>query len=170
MTLPDDLREWDPRELRHVFGHHPTGVCVITAMDDGRPVGMVVGSFASVSLHPPLVAFLPDKSSSSFPGIRRAGSFVVNVLSSDQEQVSRTFAARGGDKFAELSWTPSEITGSPILEDVVAWVECHIDSVIEAGDHYIVLGRVLGLAVVRDTSPMVFFQGGYGSYTDLPSL
>ncbi len=163
------FRAWDPRELRHVFGHHPTGVCAITAVDDQQPVGMAVGSFTSVSLNPPLVAFQPDKSSTSFPCIRRAGSFAVNVLSSDQENICRTFATKGGDKFAELAWTPSKITGSPILEDIVAWVDCRIESVIEAGDHYIVLGRVLGLAVVRDTSPMVFFQGGYGSYADLPS-
>jgi 3-hydroxy-9,10-secoandrosta-1,3,5(10)-triene-9,17-dione monooxygenase reductase component len=154
----------DPHELRHVFGHHPTGVCAITALNDRTPCGMAVGSFASVSLDPPLVAFLPDRASTSFPDIRRSGSFVVNVLGADQESVCRAFATKGGDKFAGLTWTTSELTSSPVLDGIIAWVDCDIEQVIEAGDHYVVLGRVLGLSVVEAKQPLIFFRGEYGSY------
>ncbi|CAN5204822.1 flavin reductase [soil metagenome] len=153
-----------PSTLRSVFGHYPTGVVVAAAVNDGVPVGMAIGSFSSVSLDPPLVAFMPDRTSTSFPGIREAGSFCINVLSDDQETVCRTFATRGADKFAELAWSPAPGTGSPLLDDVVAWVDCEIEEIIEAGDHYIVLGRVMDLGVAASRSPLLFFQGGYGRF------
>ena len=110
--------EVDPTKFRRVLGHFPTGVAVVTGMDsDGHPVGMAVGSFTSVSLDPPLVAFMPDRSSTSWPRLRDSGSFCVNILGSDQESVCRAFAARGGDKFAELSWQPAS-SGSPVLDGV----------------------------------------------------
>ena len=78
----------DPAVFRQVLASYPTGVCVITALDEGnRPAGMVVGSFTSVSLNPPLVGFFPDKSSSSWPLIEKAGHFAVNVMGSDQQEV-----------------------------------------------------------------------------------
>jgi len=155
---------FDGRRFRTVLGHFPTGVAAITATSpDGSPVGLAVGSFTSVSLDPPLVAFLPDKGSSSFPKIRDAGAFCVNVLASDQEVVCRQFAASGTDKFAGLSWTPTP-TNSPRLEGVVAWIDCEIADVIDAGDHYIVLGRVRDLDVTNAELPLLFFQGGYGSF------
>ena len=163
MSAPDVRPALDPSELRQVFGHHPTGVCAITAVNDGTPCGMAVGSFASVSLDPPLIAFLPDKSSTSFPDIRRAGVFAVNVLAADQQPVCRALATRGGEKFAGLRWTPSTVTGSPVLDGIIAWVDCEIDQVLDAGDHHIVLGRVLGLAVVEPKPPLVFYRGEYGS-------
>ena len=159
----------DPQRFRHVLGHFPTGVVVATALQEGgTPAGMAVGSFTSVSLDPPLVAFLPDKKSTSFPKIRQAGSFCINVLSGDQEQVCRAFAARGGDKFGDVSWY-SAGSGSPIIDGAVAWIDCEIQEVLEAGDHYIVLGRVLDLAVGKNASPLLFFRGGYGQFT-APSL
>ena len=97
----------DPGRFRHVLGHFPTGVVVVTAMhEESGPVGMAVGSFTSVSLDPPLVAFLPDRGSTSFPKIRAAGSFCINVLADDQEHVCRTFAARGGNKYGQAAWQP----------------------------------------------------------------
>jgi flavin reductase (DIM6/NTAB) family NADH-FMN oxidoreductase RutF/DNA-binding IclR family transcriptional regulator len=155
----------EPERFRHVLGHFPTGVVVATALGDGgTPAGMAVGSFTSVSLDPPLVAFLPDKSSSSFPKIRDAGSFCINVLAGGQEPVCRGFATRGGDKYAGTQWR-SASSGSPILEGVVAWIDCDIDQVLEAGDHYIVLGRVRELEVEADESPLLFFRGGYGRFS-----
>ena len=155
----------DSSTLRKVFGHYPTGVVVAAAMNDGQPVGMAIGSFSSVSLDPPLVSFMADRSSTSFPGIREAGSFCVNVLAEDQETVCRTFAMRGADKFAGVGWSPAPATGSPLLDDVVAWVDCDIADVIEAGDHHIVLGRVRDLGASPQRSPLLFFQGGYGKFT-----
>lgn len=151
--------------FREVLGQFPTGVAVVTAMDDqGQPIGMTVGSFTSVSLHPPLVAFLPDKSSSSFPAIRDAARFCVNVLAGAQESICRTFATRVPDRFAGVRWAQSPQTGSPVLEGAVAWIDCELGDVFEAGDHYIVIGRVLDLETAKPTLPLVFFQGGYGTF------
>jgi flavin reductase (DIM6/NTAB) family NADH-FMN oxidoreductase RutF/DNA-binding IclR family transcriptional regulator len=155
----------DQQRFRQVLGHFPTGVVVITGRDDdGSPAGLAIGSFSSVSLDPPLVAFFPDKSSSSWPKIEKSGSFCVNILAAEQEPICRTFATKGGDKFAELTWQPGG-TGSPVLDGVVAWIDCDIDKVEEAGDHFIVIGRVRELEVARPTLPLLFFQGGYGRFT-----
>jgi flavin reductase (DIM6/NTAB) family NADH-FMN oxidoreductase RutF len=155
----------DPRHFRDVLGNYPTGVTVVTAIDEsGAPAGMAVGSFTSVSLDPPLVAFLPDKSSSSFPKIRTATSFCVNVLAADQEELCRGFAVRGGDKFAGVEWAPTG-SGAPRLDGVAAWIDCDFESVTEAGDHYLVLGRVRELDSPGDRRPLVFFQGVYGHFT-----
>lgn len=153
-------REW----FRQVLGQYPTGVCVVTATPpDGPPAGMVVGSFTSVSLDPPLVAFFPDKSSTSWPRIAAAGSFCVNILGEDQESVCRNFASRAPDKFEGQQHRPAG-SGSPIIKDVVAWIDCDIQSVQEAGDHYVVLGRVLDLQIDSPRLPLLFFQGGYGAF------
>jgi flavin reductase (DIM6/NTAB) family NADH-FMN oxidoreductase RutF/DNA-binding IclR family transcriptional regulator len=150
-----------------VLGQFPTGVAVITGLDEnGKPGGLAIGSFSSVSLDPPLVAFMPDKGSSTWPKIRDAGHFCVNILGSDQEEVCRTFAVSGGDKFADLSWKPAG-SGSPILDGVLAWIDCDLDVVHDAGDHFIVIGRVRELDVAGNTLPLVFFQGGYGRFSSL---
>ena len=124
----------DAKHFRRVLGHFPTGVAVISGLDpDGKPAGMAIGSFTSVSLDPPLVAFLPDKTSTSWPKIAPSGKFCVNILASEQESVCRAFAVKGGDKFAQFEWSPCRITGSPRLDDVVAWIDCEVESVTEAG-------------------------------------
>ena len=127
---------------------------------------MAVSSFTSVSLDPPLVAFLPSKTSSTYAAIREHGSFCANVLAADQEDVCRAFAAKGGDKFAGVEWTPS-VNGSPVLEGAVAWVDCTIEAVHAAGDHDIVIGRVQDLRVANAAVPLLFFQGGYGRFAPL---
>ena len=154
----------DPATFRQVLGSYPTGVCAITAIGaDGVPTGLVVGSFTSVSLDPPLVGFLPDKSSSTWPQIEAAGKFCVNVLASDQQQVCRQLAAKGADKFAGLEFALSE-HGLPVIAGSLARIECTIYSVTDAGDHLFVLGRVLGLETTRDDDPMLFHRGRYGGF------
>lgn len=155
----------DAAQFRQVLGHFPTGVTVIASASDGEAVGLAVGSFCSVSLDPPLVAFCPDKSSSSWPKIASAGSFCVNVLGEDQEDICRTFAAKGADKFAAIGWRPAA-SGSPIINDVIAWIDCDIEVVHDAGDHYIAVGRVRELGIGRDHAggPLVFYRGGYGRF------
>ena len=157
---------FDSALYRQVLGHFPTGVTVITAIGpDDNPVGLAVGSFTSVSLDPPLVAFCPDKKSSSWPKIRDAGVFCVNILADDQEQICRVFASKGDDKFKGIGWK-SGATGSPVLSDVLAWIDCEIDAVHDAGDHEIVVGRVRELEVARENGPgpLVFYRGGYGHF------
>lgn len=151
--------------FRQVLGQYPTGVVVVTAMDPaGEPLGMTVGTFSSVSLDPPLVAFMPQKTSSSWAAIRAAGvRFCANILGDDQEDVCRQVATRKTDKLAGIHWRLSE-GGSPIIEGSVAYVDCVIDAVHDAGDHEIVVGRVSDLDVVSSTNPLLFFRGGYGSF------
>jgi flavin reductase (DIM6/NTAB) family NADH-FMN oxidoreductase RutF len=107
------------------------------------------------------VAFLPDRSSTSFPRIRTASSFCVNVLAAHQSDVCRAFAVSGGDKFADVQWSRSP-SGAPRLHGTAAWIECDFESITEAGDHYFVLGRVRDFNGAPDASPLVFLQGGYG--------
>jgi flavin reductase (DIM6/NTAB) family NADH-FMN oxidoreductase RutF/DNA-binding IclR family transcriptional regulator len=159
----DTTSHLDPRYLRDVLGHYPTGVTVITAIDDeGSPCGMAVGSFTSVSLDPPLIAFLPAQTSTTFPRIRTAASFCVNILASDQEDVCRTFATPGLDKFANLDWSPCR-SGAPVLRQALAWLDCTTETIHQAGDHFIVVGRVRELSVERAERPLIFHRGGYGS-------
>jgi 3-hydroxy-9,10-secoandrosta-1,3,5(10)-triene-9,17-dione monooxygenase reductase component len=156
---------FDSATFRRVLGHYPTGVCVVTAVErDGAPIGMVVGSFTSVSLDPPLVAFFPAKSSSSWPRIQQVGKFCVNILASDQLPLCRQIAAPGPDKFRDIAHRVSA-NGSPILDDVVAWIDCTLDAVHDAGDHHIVIGRVASLEVERADRPLLFFQGKYGEFS-----
>lgn len=150
----------DAARYRQVLGHFPTGVTVITSAADGVPLGLSVGSFFSVSLQPPLVGFCVGGQSKSWPKIRETGRFCANVLAEDQEDVCRVFASSGGDKFTGLGWRHS-LSGSPVLTDVLAWVDCTIQSEHEDGDHRLVIGRVVELEVGRETGPLVFFRGGY---------
>jgi len=154
----------DEAKFRQVLGHYPTGVVVVTAIGpDDQPVGLAIGSFTSVSLDPPLVAFFPGKSSSSWPKIEAAGSFCANVLGEDQEDICRVFASKAPDKFASIGWRRGR-TGAPVINDVIAWVECTIERVDDAGDHLVVLGRVVELEVGNPGGPLLFFRGGYGRY------
>ncbi len=155
----------DPALFRETLGHYPTGVAVVTAMTErGTPAGMVIGTFSSVSMDPPLIAFYPTKASRTFAHLRGATAFCVNVLASDQEPLCRQFATGGESKFDGVSWRPGTL-GAPILDGAVSWVECTYEDVREAGDHYLVLGRVQELAVERSTLPLLFFQGGYGRFS-----
>lgn len=159
----------DPAFFREALGHYPTGVAVVTGIAaNGSPLALVVGSFTSLSLDPPLVAFCPMRESTTFERLRTSPYFCVNVLASDQEELCRRLAAKGTDRFAGVSWTEAP-GGSPVLDGVVSWVECALENVLEGGDHYIVIGRVRDLAVARSCLPLLFFQGGYGRFS-LPSL
>lgn len=157
----------DADSFRRILSHYPTGVCVITALQaGGGPVGMAVGSFASASLAPPLIAFFPDKGSTSWPKIEAAGRFCVNVLADDQEWLCRRFSSKLENKFEDVCHRLSE-AGLPILDDVVAWIDCTLHAVHEAGDHFIVLGHVQTLATERDAHPLLFCRGGYGHFSPL---
>jgi len=160
----------DSQYFRQVLGNLPTGVVAITAIDaSGSPAGMAVGSFTSVSLEPALVAFLPDRSSTTWPRIQQSGQFCANVLGSEQEAVCRVLATRGADKFRDLDWQPAP-SGAPIISGVVAWIDCDIETVHDAGDHYIVIGRVRQLGTIDDSLPLIFYRGGYGRFAPPPSL
>jgi 3-hydroxy-9,10-secoandrosta-1,3,5(10)-triene-9,17-dione monooxygenase reductase component len=155
----------DAARFRQVLGHFPTGVTVITAGPAEGPVGMAVGSFTSLSLEPPQVLFCAGNASTSWPRIREHGSFSVNILAEDQEDVSRVFASKCADKFAEIGWHHSR-AGNPQINGALAWIECRIGNIVESGDHSIVIGEVDELSVTHEGRPLVFFRGGYGRLRD----
>lgn len=150
----------DPAHFRDVLGNFVTGVTVITAPDGEEMVGISANSFTSVSLDPPLVGFCPAHTSTTYPRIRRAGKFCVNVLAEGQEQVARLFGKTGVDRFAEISWSYSP-SGSAIINGCLAWIDCSIEKEYEAGDHLIVLGRVQALDLDTSASPLLFFRGRF---------
>lgn len=151
------------RVFRDVLGRYASGVTVVSTVSGGQPVGLTCQSFSSVSLDPPLVAFLPTKRSRSFAAIQRAGKFCVNFLAAGQESVSNQMAASGEDKFAGLDWSPAPATGSPLLAGVVGYVDCSVHAVHEAGDHYIVVGKVLHMSVGDAEKPLLYYRGAYGT-------
>ncbi len=136
---------------------------VVTCVSGDQPLGLSVNSFTSVSLEPPLVAFCVARSSTTWPQLRAAGMFCVNVLAEDQEALSRAFAAPGLDRFRGVGWRPAP-SGAPILADVLAWIDCTVDAEHEAGDHLIVVGRVRELDLGHEGRPLVFYRGGYGRF------
>jgi len=153
---------FDLARFREVLGHFATGVTIVTAMEDTEPVGFTCQAFTSLSLDPPLVALAPGKSSTSWPRIAAAGSFCVNILADDQEALSRDFAVSGGDKFTGVGWRPAA-NGAPVLDGALAWVECAFELAHDAGDHELVVGRVLDMGVNRGR-PLVYYRGGFGRF------
>lgn len=155
----------DPGDFRRVLGHFASGVTVVTAITDGVPAGMTIQSFTSVSLDPPLVGFLPGRESSSWLAMKEAGAFCVNILGSGQEDLCMTMASRAEDKFDGIAWEGAA-TGSPVFPGSIGWIDCTIEAIHEAGDHDIVVGRVVQLeAPENGDDPLLFFKGGFGSFS-----
>jgi flavin reductase (DIM6/NTAB) family NADH-FMN oxidoreductase RutF len=151
----------DPKHFRDVLGSYPTGVCVVTSQAaSGERWGLAVGSFTSISLDPPLVGFLPDKRSRSWEQMATTGRFCVNVLGSDQIEACRRFASRHEDKFEGISHGSSP-GGLPLLDNVLAWIECDVAQVVELGDHLLVVGAVRAMERQGEGSPLIFHRGGY---------
>lgn len=165
------MSDIDASRYRSVLGHFPTGVTVVTASTPDGPVGMAISSFTSVSLDPPLVGFFAATRSSSWQALRRSSHFAVNVLASGQEDVCRTFATSGADRFAAIGWTPLP-SGAPRLDGAVAWLECERTQVTPAGDHELCLGTVVDLATGDDdrAEPLVFFRGAYHQLRQRPPV
>jgi flavin reductase (DIM6/NTAB) family NADH-FMN oxidoreductase RutF len=151
-----------PEVLRRALGAFATGVTVITALDGEGPVGFACQSFTSVSLEPPLVLFCAGHHGRSWPRIRAAGRFCVNVLARSQEDVVRRFGSSDGAKFEGLGWSRSR-WGAPALPGVLARVHAEVGDVHPAGDHDVVIGRVLEVETPGDEEPMIYFRGGFGT-------
>lgn len=155
----DDPSGFDSDGFREVLGHFASGVTVVTSMDQGTPIGFTCQSFTSLSLEPPLVALAPAKTSTSWPRIRQAGVFCVNILAESQQQVSEVFAASGGDKFAGIQWSPGR-NGAPLLAGALAFIECRLLLAHDAGDHELVFGEVEHLGATPG-SPLIFYRGRF---------
>ncbi len=150
-----------PRLLRDVLGHFASGVTVVTAVTADGPIGFTCQSFSSLSLDPPLVAFAPARTSRTWPRLREIRRFCVNVLAEGQDAVSQNFARSVPDKFAGVPWTPS-VSGSPVLADVVAWIDGELWAEYDGGDHTIAVARVLDLGAHADRRPLLYHRGSYG--------
>jgi len=158
---PDVPRIVDPQVLREVLGHFASGVTVVTALTPESPAGFTCQSFSSLSLDPPLVAFAPSRASLTWPSLREIGRFCVNVLAEGQDAVSQNFARSGVDKFAGVRWS-SSAHGSPVLDDVVAWIDGQLWAEYDGGDHSIVVARVLDLGADPERRPLLYHRGSYG--------
>lgn len=157
----------DPATFRNVMGCYPTGVVVITSIHEGVRSGLVVGSFTSISLDPPLVGFFPGKGSRSWPLIRASGRFCANILAAHQIELSRHFSSKAEDKFADISHGESP-SGLPVIDQAVAWFDCRIDQVQEIGDHYLVVGAIEAMWRGRQPAPLVFLGGMYRDLAPAP--
>jgi len=149
----------DAARFRAALGRFATGVALVTA-DDGAPLGLIVSSLTSVSLRPPLVAFNPSRDSFTWSRMRRTGRFGVNVLGESHEAYVRAAAPAGADRFGAIAWsrTPG---GVPRVAGAIAFLECEIDSEHRAGDHSIVVGRVLHAETAAGL-PLLNWAGALG--------
>ncbi|WP_104182201.1 flavin reductase family protein [Arthrobacter sp. B0490] len=160
----------DPTRFRDIVGHYASGITIITGQDGEGPIGFTCQSFYSVSVDPPLVSFSVMKTSTTYPRIRDTGSFAVNILSADQATASDQFARRGTDKWAGITWHPTQ-DGNPILEHTPAWLNCTIVAENDAGDHLIVIGRVteLGSLDSHRADPLLYYKGQYRTLEASPT-
>jgi len=156
-ALQPALRDFHERSLRKAFGRFATGVVFVTTEVDDTPLGLIVSSFAAVSLDPPLVPFCPSRDSLTWRRMRRAGNFSLHVLAAGHGEFARHAAAPGADRFTEPA----------VMQDAVATIECDLQTEHVAGDHLIVIGHVRGLRVDTEAKPLVYFAGGFGEFEPL---
>ncbi|MFI0900977.1 flavin reductase family protein [Streptomyces sp. NPDC020983] len=151
----------DPERFKQIFRNHPAGVVVVT-VDAGRgPAGFTATSLTSLSLHPPLVSFGIGAGTSSWPHVEQARSAVVNFLGAGQEEVARTFATSGIDRFAAPTAWRRLPQGEPVLDGVGSWLRVGIEQIVPAGDHRVVIGRVQESWTDGTRSPLLFHDGRY---------
>jgi flavin reductase (DIM6/NTAB) family NADH-FMN oxidoreductase RutF len=155
----------EKNELRRIMGHFPTGVTVITTISmDGQPFGLTANAFMSVSLDPPLLLISVDKKAESYPHFNDSQVFTVNILSDDQESLSRRFAVSGGNKFEGVAYHRGA-NNVPILEGTLAYIECRVYASHDGGDHTLYLGSI-EQAETREGKPLLFYRGGYRAISD----
>jgi 3-hydroxy-9,10-secoandrosta-1,3,5(10)-triene-9,17-dione monooxygenase reductase component len=153
---------FDTARFKEAMSRFTTGVTIVAGLEDGHPVGFTCQSFVSLSIDPPFVAVAPARTSTSWPRIARAGSFCVNVLGDHQLEVCQGFAVSGGDKFAGVDWHPAPATGAPVIEGSLAWVDCQVELVHDAGDHELIIGKVLDLGS-GEGSPLLFYRSRFAT-------
>jgi 3-hydroxy-9,10-secoandrosta-1,3,5(10)-triene-9,17-dione monooxygenase reductase component len=160
VIVPDDKR------FREVLGHFATGVTIITAIDGDEPVGLAANSFTSLSLDPPLVLFCVANTSSTWPRIENAGTFAINILGEGHEDLSNLFAQKGADRFSATPWHTG-VSGAPVLDEAIAYLDCRFEAEYPGGDHKIIVGRVLDLDLREGSRPLLFFRGKYSRMGDI---
>jgi 3-hydroxy-9,10-secoandrosta-1,3,5(10)-triene-9,17-dione monooxygenase reductase component len=150
----------DPQLFRQAMRQVPTPVAIVATTAGGEPVGLTVGSFVSVSLQPPLVAFFVDRGSTTWPRMDGSDTFTVNFLGHGEAETCRAFAQRRSDRFAGVAWTPSA-SGDPILAAAAVTLECTKHTTSWLGDHRQVVGQVTAVHLRQADLPLVYHQGAF---------
>ena len=164
MTETSQERTIDTAEFRRALGAFVTGVTVVTTIQpDGSPRGFTANSFTSVSLDPPLVLVCIAKTASSYEVFSQTKHFAVSVLAEDQKNVSGVFASKAADKFAQVAWC-ARTTGAPVMDGAAASFDCTTHEVVDAGDHVILIGRVVDF-VHTSSSPLGYCRGAYVNFS-----
>lgn len=157
----EEARAIDAVAFKAVLGRFCSGVTVITALDGDEPVGFACQSFASLSMDPPLVSFFPARTSTTWPRIRQARRFCVNILADHQGDLCRQLGRPGADKFSGVEWSPSG-NGSPLLAGALATIDCELHDEVDGGDHTIVVARVTGVNEHSEATPLLFYRAAFG--------
>jgi 3-hydroxy-9,10-secoandrosta-1,3,5(10)-triene-9,17-dione monooxygenase reductase component len=158
--MSSDRSRVTSEQFRRAAGRFATGITVATVVDpEGAPHGLTVNSFTSVSLQPPLVLVCIAHAAVTVESFRTAKYFGVNILASDQRELSDHFARKGQNRFANLEWSTGE-TGVPLLPGVLAAIECEVHSTVRAGDHDIFLGEVVRVEV-HEREPLLYYASAY---------
>lgn len=152
--------ELTPASLREAFGHFPSGVIAIAAEVDGVRAGLAASTFVPVSLDPPLVSFCVQTTSETWPKLKSLPALGISVLGQAHDTAARTLAAKTGDRFAGLETVSSE-AGAVFVEGTSVWLESAVEQEVPAGDHSIVIMRVLDITVHREVEPIVFHRSGF---------
>ncbi len=151
----------DKNQFRTALSRFASGVTVVTTRDaEARPLGITVSAFSSLSLEPPLVLVCIERNAYVHDAFQTSGVFIVNILSAEQEQLSRLFASREPDKFAGLGYSKG-LDDAPVLADVLATIECRVQQAHEGGDHTILVGAVEHTHIRDDAQPLLYYRGGY---------
>lgn len=152
----------EPARFRRMMARWATGVSVVTAREDGKDRGLTVNAFLSVSLDPPRVLVSIASDAEAWPTLHRSHAFALSVLAADQRGISQRFASRmpADEKFAGMDVHRGS-TGAALLDGALAAFECQVEQEIPAGDHWLVLGRVVALEEGPDGSPLLFYRSGY---------
>jgi 4-nitrophenol 2-monooxygenase / 4-nitrocatechol 4-monooxygenase, reductase component len=157
--LLNSAASMDEATFKLAMSHFASGVTIVTTEHDGRPFGMTVAAFASLSLRPPLVLICIEKSVKTHEAIAAAGKFGVSILRSDQQEISSKFATRSEDKFAGIPLRRGPL-GLPLIEGALTTIECSLESQLPGGDHSIFVGKVVD-AQTTEGNPLLYFRSGY---------
>lgn len=156
---------FDGKEQRRIMGCFATGVTIVTT-DSDPPTGLTANSVTSLSLDPPLVLFAVDKKASSLEAFKETQRFAISILTAEQQDISNRFATPGPKDFSDLSIKTAE-TGSPILADSLAWVDCKVVDILPGGDHDIFVGEVVA-GDAKEGDPLLYYAGKYRDLAPLP--
>ncbi|GAA3728260.1 hypothetical protein GCM10022225_07050 [Plantactinospora mayteni] len=163
---PARVEAVDPARMRRAMGHFTTGVAIVTASIGGQAHGMTVNSLTSVALDPPLLLVCLTAGARTTTAVEASGRFAISILSNRQERLAARFARRGAEHFEGLPLAYGEL-GTPVVPDALAQLECAVENPVPAGDHLVVIGRVLR-AEFREGEPLGFFGGRFCTVTDRP--